>query len=70
MQPARGVRPLTCVRRVPRVYLEMDRLILRYLRAENVGQLFDLDSDPEAMRYSNNGRLHAREEIVETFLPY
>jgi len=54
----------------PRVYLETERLVLRPLTEDDAGNLFELDSDPEVMRYLNNGRTHTREEIVEKVLPH
>jgi len=54
----------------PRIYLETKRLILRYLTAEDGENLYDLDSDPEVMRYLNNGRTHTRTEIAERVLPH
>ena len=54
------------------VFLETDRLILRPFTAcdEDVENLFALDSDPEVMRFLNNGRPHTRTEIVEKVLPH
>ena len=54
----------------PRVYLETERLVLRRLTEDDADNLFELDSDPEVMRYLNNGRTHTREEIVEKVLPH
>jgi len=53
-----------------RIYLETDRLVLRVLTAADADNLFDLDSDPDVMRYLNNGRTHTRKEIVERVLPH
>jgi len=53
-----------------RIYLETDRLILRVLTTADADSLFELDSDPEVMRYLNNGRTHTRKEIVERVLPH
>jgi len=53
-----------------RVYLETDRLVLRYLTTGDAENLFDLDSGPEVMRYLNDGRTHTCEEIVEKILPH
>jgi len=53
-----------------RIYLETNRLLLRYLTEEDVDPLFALDADPEVMRYLNNGRPHTRGEIVEEVLPH
>ncbi|MBU0595304.1 GNAT family N-acetyltransferase [Candidatus Bipolaricaulota bacterium] len=54
----------------PRVYLETERLTLRYLTEDDADNLFDLDSDPEVMRYLNNGRTHTRAEIADKILPH
>jgi len=54
----------------PPAYLEADRLVLRRLTEDDADSLFELDSDPEVMRYLNNGRTHTREEIVEKVLPH
>ncbi len=54
----------------PAVYLETERLVLRRLTEDDAKRLFELDSDPEVMRYLNNGRTHTRNEIVEKVLPH
>jgi len=56
--------------RAPRVYLESERLVLRYLTEDDADPLHALDSDPEVMRFLNNGRTHTRAEIVEDVLPH
>ena len=53
----------------PSVYLETERLILRWLTEDDVDHLFELDSDPEVMRYLTGGVPHTRGEIVEKVLP-
>jgi len=53
-----------------RIYLETDRLVLRYLTEEDVENLYALDADLEVMRYLNNGRPHSRSQIVEKVLPH
>jgi len=56
------------------VYLETERLILRRFTEADVDNLFDLDSDPEVMRYLNGGTPTPREvvetEILPAFLGY
>jgi len=64
------VRPLTSQADAPRIYLNTERLILRYLTEDDAENLYALDSDPEVMRYLNNGRTHTREQIVEKVLPH
>jgi len=54
----------------PRVYLETERLTLRYLTEDDVENLHALDADPEVMRYLNNGETHSRDDIVERVLPH
>jgi len=55
---------------IPSIYLETERLILRRLTENDVDNLYELDSDPEVMRYLSNGVPHTREEIVEKILPH
>ena len=38
-----------------KIFLETDRLILRYINETDVHQLLELDSDPTVMRYINGG---------------
>lgn len=49
--------------------LETDRLILRPLTAEDADNLFQLDSDPQVMRYINGGIPTSYAAIVQNFLP-
>src|SRR3954454_4326700 len=51
------------------VYLETERLILRQFTEDHVYILYDLDSDPEVMRYLSGGPLTPREEIEDGILP-
>jgi RimJ/RimL family protein N-acetyltransferase len=55
---------------VSSVYLETERLILRRLTEDDVDNLFELDSDPEVMRYLNDGRTHTRDDIATKVLPH
>jgi RimJ/RimL family protein N-acetyltransferase len=57
-------------KRAGSVYLETERLILRRLNDGDVDDLYALDSDPEVMRYLNDGRTHTREEIATRVLPH
>ncbi len=54
----------------PDIYLETERLILRRLTLEDVDELYDLDSDPEVMRYLTGGVPHTREFIRDRALPH
>ena len=51
------------------VFLETERLILRRFTDDDVGNLYDLDSDPEVMHYITGGATTPREEIEHDFLP-
>lgn len=52
------------------VFLETERLTLRKLTEADVGNLFELDSDPEVVRYANpGGRTTPYEEIRGRLLP-
>ena len=51
------------------VYLETERLILRRFTVDDVDNLFDLDGDPEVMRYLSGGPPTPREEIERDILP-
>ena len=52
-----------------RVLLETERLILRRFTEADADHLFDLDNDPEVMRYINQGVPTPREVIQEKILP-
>lgn len=56
------------------VFLETDRLVLRRFTAADVDNLFELDSDPEVMRFLNGGtptlRAVIEREILPRFLQY
>jgi RimJ/RimL family protein N-acetyltransferase len=51
------------------VFLETERLVLRRFTAGDVDNLFDLDSDPEVMRFLNGGTPTPREVIEHDILP-
>ena len=53
-----------------RFFLETDRLALRRFTEEDVDILFDLNSDPEVMRYLTGGRPTPREEIRDRIIPF
>jgi len=49
--------------------LETERLRLRPLTMDDVDNLFELDSDPEVMRYLSGGPATPREVIADEILP-
>lgn len=51
------------------VFLETGRLVLRRFTADDVDNLFDLDSDPDVMHFINGGRPTPRDAIQNDFLP-
>jgi RimJ/RimL family protein N-acetyltransferase len=51
------------------VYLETERLVLRRFTAGDTADLFELDSDPEVMRYLSGGESTPRDMIEEKILP-
>jgi RimJ/RimL family protein N-acetyltransferase len=52
-----------------RVFLETDRLTLRRFTAEDEDNLFELNSDPEVMRFLNGGTPTRREEVRTRIIP-
>jgi RimJ/RimL family protein N-acetyltransferase len=52
------------------IILETPRLVLRQFTADDADNLFDLNSDPEVMRYLTGGRPTPREEIRDRLIPY
>jgi RimJ/RimL family protein N-acetyltransferase len=50
--------------------LETPRLALRQFTEDDVDNLFDLNSDPEVMRYLTGGRPTPREEIRDRVIPF
>jgi RimJ/RimL family protein N-acetyltransferase len=56
-------------RAVMRFAIETERLVLRKLGEEDLDALVELDSDPEVMRYINDGVPNPRELYVESLLP-
>ena len=52
-----------------RVYLETERLMLRWLTEADVDNLFALDGDPAVMRFLSGGTLTPREVIAREILP-
>jgi RimJ/RimL family protein N-acetyltransferase len=51
------------------VYLETERMVLREFTEDDVDALFELDNEPEVMRYIQPGVPVTREAIVEETLP-
>jgi RimJ/RimL family protein N-acetyltransferase len=52
------------------IILETPRLTIRQFTDEDVDNLFELNSDPEVMRYINGGRPTPREEIRDQLIPF
>lgn len=52
------------------IILETPRLTLRQFTADDVDNLFDLNRDPEVMRYINGGRPTPREELRDKVIPF
>jgi RimJ/RimL family protein N-acetyltransferase len=51
------------------IFLETERLVLRRFTEDDVDHLFDLDSDPEVMRFLSGGTPTPREVIENEILP-
>jgi RimJ/RimL family protein N-acetyltransferase len=51
------------------VLLETERLILRRFTEDDADHLFELDSDPEVMRFLNGGKPTPREVVENEILP-
>jgi RimJ/RimL family protein N-acetyltransferase len=52
------------------VVLETDRLTLRRFTEADVDNLFELNSDPEVMRYLTGGKPTPREKIRDDIIPF
>ena len=52
------------------IILQTQRLTLRQFTADDVDNLFDLNSDPEVMRYLTGGRPTPREELQDKVIPF
>jgi RimJ/RimL family protein N-acetyltransferase len=59
-------RDTSCVH----IILETPRLIMRQFTMDDVDNLFDLNSDPEVMRYITGGRPTPREKIRDEIIPF
>ena len=53
-----------------RIILETSRLALRQFTEDDVGNLFELNSDPLVMRYLTGGQPTPREEIRDRIIPF
>ena len=51
------------------IFLETERLVLRRFTEADVGNLFDLDGDPEVMRFLTGGKSTPRDVIENETLP-
>ncbi len=51
------------------VFVETERLVLRRFTEADVDNLFDLDNDPEVMRFLTGGKPTPREVILNETLP-
>lgn len=51
------------------IYLETERLFLRYFTPADADNLYELDSDPEVMRYLTGGKPTPRDVIERDILP-
>jgi RimJ/RimL family protein N-acetyltransferase len=51
------------------VFLETERVVLRRFTEADVDNLFDLDGDPEVMRFINGGRPTPRDVVQNEILP-
>lgn len=52
------------------VFLETDRLILRRFTGDDADNLYELDSDPDVMRWFTGGQPTPREEVERDILPF
>lgn len=52
------------------IFLETGRLTLRRFSEDDVDNLFDLNRDPEVMRYITGGRSTPREQIRDEIIPF
>jgi len=47
-------------------YLETERIYLREFTADDVDLVYDLNSDPDVMKYLSGVKPSTREEVIET----
>ena len=48
------------------IFLETERIYLRQFTADDVDLVYDLNSDPDVMKYLSGGKPSTREEVIET----
>ncbi|WP_154224391.1 GNAT family N-acetyltransferase [Marinicella rhabdoformis] len=48
---------------------DSERLIYRFLTQNDTDLLFDLDQDPEVMKYINGGKVSTMEDLTQVMLP-
>jgi len=53
-----------------RIILQTQRLVLREFTVDDADNLFDLNSDPEVMRYLTGGRATPREVLRDEVIPF
>ena len=53
-----------------RIILETPRLVIRQFTEDDVDNLFNLNSDPEVMRYLSGGRPTPRDQIQDQIIPF
>src|SRR5438270_8710726 len=51
------------------IFLETERLVLRWFTEDDVDNLVELDGDPDVMRFITGGRPTPRDEIENDVLP-
>jgi RimJ/RimL family protein N-acetyltransferase len=56
--------------RTKHILLETPRLVMRQFTADDVDNLFNLNSDPEVMRYLTGGKPTPRETIRDELIPF
>ena len=52
-----------------RVFLETDRLTLRRFTEADENNLFELNSDPEVMRFLTGGKPTSRDDVRTAIIP-
>jgi RimJ/RimL family protein N-acetyltransferase len=58
------------IKRDTHTILETPRLVIRQFTEDDADNLFNLDSDPEVMRYLTGGRPTPREQIRDRVIPF
>ena len=52
------------------VFLETERLVLRNFTSDDVDHLYELNGDPDVMRYLSGGKPTPREEVENRIIPF